>query len=70
MFYKLKLILTNDWSVGGTSIAAISTMRVDQEVVTYWLPWLSQEAAYLLPILGVLLLAVQIYFKIKEPKDW
>lgn len=70
MFYKLKLILTNDWSVGGTSIAAISTMRVDQEVVTYWLPWLSQEAAYFLPILGVLLLAVQIYFKIKEPKDW
>ena len=66
MFYhKLKLLLTNDWSVGGTSVAAIGTMKLTPDTVIAWFPWVSQEAAYALPILGVILLLVQIYFKVK-----
>lgn len=66
---KIKYALINDWSVGGSGVAAISTAAIDKTEVFHWLPWLSQEAAYFLPILGVALILVQLYFKIKQPKD-
>ena len=64
----MKNLLINDWTVSGTSLAAIGTSELTGPLVLPWFPWFSQEAAYLLPPLGVVLLLLQIYFKIRETK--
>ena len=64
----MKNLLVNDWTVSGTSLAAIGSSELTSATVLPWFPWFSQEAAFLLPPLGVVLLLLQIYFKIRETK--
>lgn len=52
-----------------TAVVAVASMAAATfGGVHYWLAWLSEEAALIMPILGAIFLVIQIYYKVVRGK--
>ena len=52
-----------------TAVVAVASMAAAPfGGVHYWLTWLSEEAALIMPILGAIFLVIQIYYKVVRGK--